>query len=477
MSADARRAAWAVCLFLLSNVIFTGCVFAQATTYEGVTFPDGDASFADRVADYVEGSCVNCAFNDPEAALGPPDCGHDGCYACGGCDPCAVSLGFRLSTLDMRAFLVLEFVDNVLMDVPGPDLFVYALSGRAAQVEISSDGLRFISVGTASGYPSSIDIAPFAIPGEQYRYVRLTDVPGDEDPSPCPGPAIDAVGAYGLATVRPEIGEEAGGFELTTSGEVRLVFDAPPRNILIVLDTSSSMMDPFEDSQKIEIAKSVLIDLLPSIPNGSNVGLRAFQRRCDTTRLVVPMGPMDRTFLETQIMTIGAGGLTPLAYNIEQVRADFETVSGSNLLVLLSDGRDTCGGDPASAAQRLLATGLDLIIHVIGFDLADDPDARVELQEIASVGGGVYRSADTSQELRDALRQSLEVAYTIYDSDGNVVHSGMVGDVPPVLDPGQYRIVIQTIPDPIERTVTVRPGQATTIIITEQGGRYTSSVE
>jgi hypothetical protein len=477
MSVSPRGFMLMALLAAMSVAVVGGIAVGQATTYQGITFPDGDVSFADRVASYIEGSCVRCAFNDPRAALGPPDCGHDGCYACGGCDPCAVSLGFRLSEIDERGILVLEFVDNVLTDVPGNDLFIYALAGRAAQVAISSDGIRFISVGEASGYPTGIDIAPFAPPGEQFRYVRLKDVPGDEDMSACSGPAIDAVGALGVALVSPEMGEAAGGFELLTSGEIRLVFETPSRNILFILDTSSSMNDAFEGSTKIQIAKNVLTELLPLIPDGTNVGLRAFQRRCETTRLVSPMGPINRSTLQQEIATIDAAGLTPLEYNILQAESDFENVTGPNLIVLLSDGRDTCGGVPARGARALINGGLDVIIHVVGFDLADDPEAGEQLQAIAEVSGGVYRTADTSQQLRDALRASIEVPYVIFDTTGTEVYRGVLGDSPPELSPGDYRVVISTIPDPIERTVTVRPGQATTITIRQQNGTYTSTVE
>jgi hypothetical protein len=478
MSVSPRSASCVALLVVAFVAVLGGSAVPQATTYEGITFPDGDASFADRVVSYVEGSCVRCAFNNPEAALGPPDCGDDGCLACGSCDSCAAVLGFRLSPIDERAILILEFVDNVLMDVAGDDLFIYALGGRAADVAISTDGLRFISVGQASGYPTAIDIGPYVQPGEQFRFVRLQDIPWDEDTSkPCAGPAIDAVGALGLALVPIDVGEVTGGFELTTSGELRFVFEAPPRNILVLLDTSSSMNDEFEGSTKIAIAKNVLIDLLPIIPDNANLGLRAFERRCSTTRLVVPMQPLNRAFVQTQIATITAAGLTPLAFNIQQSGADFDEVQGSNVIVLLSDGRDTCGGHPANAAEQLVLSGQSIVVHVVGFDLANDPGARAELEEIAAVTGGVYRSADSSIELRSALRASLEVPYAIYDSTGAVFYRGVIGDQPPELDPGQYRIVISTTPNPIERTVTVRPGEATTIIIRQENGSYTSTVE
>ena len=72
---------------------------SESATYFGVTFPNGDLAFADRVVDYLAASCVRDAYDDPEEALGPPDARCGGCEGCDGCDTNAVSLGFRLSGL------------------------------------------------------------------------------------------------------------------------------------------------------------------------------------------------------------------------------------------------------------------------------------------------------------------------------------------------------------------------------------------
>ncbi|MCK4391659.1 hypothetical protein KAX17_01980, partial [Candidatus Bipolaricaulota bacterium] len=175
--------------FLITMV--SSLALAEPATYSGVTFPLGDRSFADRVVSYRAASCVKASFANPRAALGPPDCDGDGCRACYGCDTCAVALGYRLSELDDRGYLTLEFVDNLLLDVPGDDLFVYITNGKRCQVEISSNGINFIFVGEVSGYPEGIDISPFVSDKEEFRFVRLRDVPRDEDPSSCSGPSID----------------------------------------------------------------------------------------------------------------------------------------------------------------------------------------------------------------------------------------------------------------------------------------------
>ena len=176
-------------------------LFASSTTYHGVTFPLGDVAFADRVVEYVPASCVRAAFANPEMALGPPDGRCGGCYGCEGCDTNAVSLGMRLSELDDRGYLVLEFVDNVLIDGPGNDLFLFLTNNAPARVEISRDGISFLFVGEVAGCPSGIDIGPYVSSVDEFRFVRISDVPADEDRSVCPGPSIDAVGAMGRGRI------------------------------------------------------------------------------------------------------------------------------------------------------------------------------------------------------------------------------------------------------------------------------------
>ena len=465
----------AACLMIVFFCV--PAVVAQATTYAGVTFPLGDVAFADRAVSYVEGSCVRCAFNDPEAALGPPDCGNDSCLSCGSCDPCAVSLGFRLSEIDLRAYLILEFVDNRLVDQPGDDLFIYGTNDHPCRVEISENGSTYIQVGEVTGCPAAIDIGPYVSPQQQFRFVRLSDVPADEDYSPCPGPSIDAVGAMGIAIVQSTVTEFAGTFEFSSSGRLQLSLVGSRSSILIILDTSSSMSDAFEGSTKIDIAKSVLIDLLPSIPSDASVGLRVFGGQCDTTRQVFPVEPLDRAQLEQQIATVESSGRTPLAFNLTEAREDLRGILGGALLLVVSDGRDTCGGTPAAAAADLARSVPNLEIYVVGFDLADDPQAREELMAIADVGNGTYRAAETGAELLLALEESLQLRYAIYDEQGVEIYSGIIGDAgPDDLDVGEYRIVIQTTPNPIERTVEVLPDQTTRITIDPATGAINAVV-
>ena len=68
-----------------------------------------------------------------------------------------------------------------------------------------------------------------------------------------------------------------------------------------------------------------------------------------------------------------AQGMTPLTASLQQAKEDFVFESPRvNSIVMLSDGIETCGGDPCKLVKDLKAQGINFTIHVIGLDV-DDP--------------------------------------------------------------------------------------------------------
>jgi hypothetical protein len=456
-------AGWAAGGFLLAALVvaLAGALSAQSATYGGVSFPIGDLAFADRVAEYISASCVRDAFDDSEEALGPPDAKSDGCQGCGGCDANAVSLGFRLSDLDVRGHLVLEFVDNTLLDGPGNDLFVYITNDKPCRVEISADGSQYISVGVTVGYPGAIDIGPFVTAGTEFRFVRLSDVPSDEDHSSCPGSSIDAVGAMG-----PEeaiaIGEASGSLVVQPVGQLTLSGGGADE-LLIILDHSSSMAETVEGEVKITIAKEVILDLLNDLGVSSRIGLREFAG-CGSSSLLVPVQPLDVAAFSSQVMALTTNGTTPIAYTLEQVKGDFSSTSGTKLVLLVTDGMETCKGDPVRSAEGLLAAGYDLRINVVGFDIGRDSEARDQLMQIAQATGGAFLEASNREELRRALSLSAPFSYSVFDKNETLVYSGRLGEATsPQLPAGVYRVVVNSQPATVVENVVVTGGQTTIV--------------
>jgi outer membrane protein OmpA-like peptidoglycan-associated protein len=104
--------------------------------------------------------------------------------------PRAVSLGNGGS-------ITLGFAKGVLVDGPGPDLFIFEIgpSVEALLVDVSADGKTWIAVGEARGGACAIDIGPHVSPSDVFRFVRLRDVPHQGAESDAwPGADIDAIG-------------------------------------------------------------------------------------------------------------------------------------------------------------------------------------------------------------------------------------------------------------------------------------------
>lgn len=153
-----------------------------------VILPLGDLSFADAVIGFQVGTGkIKASASDPNVTLGPPAyTGNvdDGTFYSLGCD----------------GTLILQFINNALVDVPGPDLYVFEVGPRVEgmRLEISTDGQDWILIGDIEGGRSEVDIAPVVGSGDTYRFVRLTDDGGDCS-SNFAGADVDAVAAIGSA--------------------------------------------------------------------------------------------------------------------------------------------------------------------------------------------------------------------------------------------------------------------------------------
>jgi hypothetical protein len=117
------------------------------------------------VVDYTPGSGrIEQSARDPEVAVGPPDFSgnvDDGSFVSLGCN----------------GVLTLQFTDNALIDVEGPDLYVFEVGPmvEAMSLEISEDGATWIDLGVISGGRAEVDLAGLVPAEASYRFVRLTD--------------------------------------------------------------------------------------------------------------------------------------------------------------------------------------------------------------------------------------------------------------------------------------------------------------
>ena len=231
------------------------------------------------------------------------------------------------------------------------------------------------------------------------------------------------------------------------------VFGSNSLNIEYILDASNSMNDVLPSGEKkIEAAKKVLCNLIDNIAAEAggtvNLGLRIYganfnpaetkEKACADSVLVVPMNGINAALLKQKINNTSAAGFTPIAYSLELAGKDFMSAKeNTNIIVLVSDGQETCGGDPVSVAKKLVEQGFTIKIHTIGF--AVDTETRKQLEDIAKATGGNYYNAEDSAQLTASLEEIKKRSLEEYESSGKAVKpADNLGQAPEIIE-GEYK--------------------------------------
>jgi hypothetical protein len=135
---------------------------------------------------------------------------------------------------------------------------------------------------------------------------------------------------------------------------------------------------------------------------------------------------------------------TPLAASLKAVSADLADAGKQKVVVLVTDGEESCGGDPSAAIQELKAKGLDVRLNIVGFAVGES--AQQDFDRWAQVGGGRYYNASSAEELTQALEQAIHPAYQVLSRTGDVLASGTVNGAPLEVAPGEYSVRVLTTP-------------------------------
>jgi von Willebrand factor type A domain-containing protein len=196
---------------------------------------------------------------------------------------------------------------------------------------------------------------------------------------------------------------------------------AESARIEIVLDVSGSMRSSLGSEVKIEAAKSAIRQTVAGIPDGSVVALRYYGHRvaqerkeesCRDTELVVQFQPLDKARFLGALDKAVPRGQTPIAYSLQQAAQDFGAPSDEErAMILVSDGIETCGGDPLATVRELTAKGFKVKVHTIGFDV--DAAARAQLEAISGATGGEYFDARSASALAETLGKLTQRALLI----------------------------------------------------------------
>ena len=220
-------------------------------------------------------------------------------------------------------------------------------------------------------------------------------------------------------------------FLATGSWSQVLAQDDATTHIELILDASGSMWAKLGGSTRIEVAKDALGKIIDDLSErkGIAVGLRVYGHRtndCKDTKLEIPIGPMDEKKMKAFIGKIKPKGKTPIAYSLQEAAKDFKKdFTGSKVIILVTDGLESCGGDPCAAAKVLAEKGIVSKIHVVGFGM--DKKSVSKLECIVKPSGGLLLEANSAAELAKAFDTIVKTAL-----DTNLEVTGLDGKGKPV---------------------------------------------
>jgi len=155
--------------------------------------------------------------------------------------------------------------------------------------------------------------------------------------------------------------------------------DAKTR-ILFIYDASNSMNGSWQKGKKHTIAQRLLsetIDEMQNIPN-LETALRVYGHQkyyrngqdCNDTKLEVPFAAKNAKQIKAKLKSITPKGTTPIAMTLEKSAEDFSDCSNCrNIIILITDGIEECGGDPCAISMKLQRQGIVLKPFVIGIGL------------------------------------------------------------------------------------------------------------
>jgi hypothetical protein len=235
----------------------------------------------------------------------------------------------------------------------------------------------------------------------------------------------------------------------TTPGHLKVVSDAPEAvgtyaAVEFLLDASGSMLQRIGGERRIELAKKALLDLTSNVlPANADFALRVFGNKeagsCRTD-LEIPLATLDKASAIAHIKTINSMNLakTPIAASLLLVRQDLAGVKGPVLVVLVTDGEETCDGDPRAAISALRAAGLDVRVNIVGFAV-DEVALKETFEAWAQLGNGGFFDAQDGAQLQRAIHATLRATYEVLTGD-KVVATGTVNGEPTELTPGTYQV-------------------------------------
>lgn len=186
-------------------------------------------------------------------------------------------------------------------------------------------------------------------------------------------------------------------------------------NVVILMDASGSMKAEIGGESRMTLAKQAIEDFTSQLSDDVNVSLFAYghkgagteadkQLSCSSIEELYPLGAYEENSFQKAMDSFKASGWTPLAGAMEKAHeylSSYDKENFRNIVYIVSDGVETCDGDPVAAAKKLHDSDIEAKVNIIGFDV--DDEGQNELKTVAEAGGGEYATVRNPSEFEGVL--------------------------------------------------------------------------
>jgi Ca-activated chloride channel homolog len=188
---------------------------------------------------------------------------------------------------------------------------------------------------------------------------------------------------------------------------------------MIVFDASGSMAGNmvqglFSAVTRIDEVRKALAQVLPGVTKFRNIGLITYgpgpYAQCNV-ELDFPPIPNAAQRIMSVVNAINPAGKTPLVQAVTEAAEVLDYRTEKGVIVLLTDGEETCGGAPCELGKFLEANSRELTVHVIGYQLRGfswtGAQSILDVKCLAEETGGLYITAENRQDLIEAFEKTL----------------------------------------------------------------------
>lgn len=204
--------------------------------------------------------------------------------------------------------------------------------------------------------------------------------------------------------------------------------ERPASHVVLLIDASGSMGARLSGQSKMSIAKRESLRFLEALQKDVPVGMIVYGHKgnntkkgkaesCSSVEWVHKLGAI-KSKLKKSINALKPVGYTPMGdaldytlVELQKLRKSKDKKNSVPIVYLLSDGKETCDGDPVASAKALHESGVKAVVNVIGFDVSKE--TRAQLEAISEAGGGKYFAAKDAKALRKQLNAARDTELSL----------------------------------------------------------------